>query len=196
MDFGDITDDSSADLCSLHPETILRRSLVAHLGGDASLLCNLLHLARFPNRTDKRLLAVDVLAKRHRDGAGWIVMVVRRRHGNRIDLISHLGEHLAVVTVDLGIWECTLCTRHLDIIRITERNDVAILCGVHDFAPALATNADTRKADLVVGTDRLLYSWLVIPRRTGWSAIRKYKSQARKRCASDKFLTIRTPGAA
>jgi len=87
VDIGDISDDSSADLCSLHPETILRRSLVTHLGGDASLLCNLLHLARFPNRTDKRLLAVDVLAKGHRDGAGWIVMVVRRRHGNRIDLI-------------------------------------------------------------------------------------------------------------
>ena len=89
--------------------------LVAHLRGDAGLLCYLGNVSGFPQVMCKRLLAVDVLARPHRHCRDVGVQMVRRGAQHSIDalfLLQHdaevfvsgaaaVGRLLAIVLFDL-----------------------------------------------------------------------------------------------
>jgi hypothetical protein len=78
------------------PRAVVGMTLVAHLRHHLRLLRHLAHQARFPDRMRQRLLTINVLAQSHRHHRGVGVMMIRRAHGDRLDLL-HLLEHLSVV---------------------------------------------------------------------------------------------------
>ena len=127
-----------------------RRTLIAHLRGDAHFGRGLAHEASFVDRVRQRLLRVDVLLHLHRGDAGDGVRMIGSAHGDRIDLFAHLVEHFSPIEVFLGIRELLGLGSEMLFIDIAERDYRAELAALRDVAGAFAADADAREADRVV----------------------------------------------
>jgi hypothetical protein len=75
-------------------------ALVAHLRGEAGVLCFARQLPCFGDGPCQRFLNIDMFSKIHRSESNWRMHVVRSRNYNRIDVFLTI-EHLAVILVTL-----------------------------------------------------------------------------------------------
>src|SRR5215813_15239374 len=75
-------------------------ALVAHLRGEARVLCFASELSRFGNGPCQRFLNIDMFSELHRSERNWRMHVIRRRNHNRIDVFLTI-QHLAVILVPL-----------------------------------------------------------------------------------------------
>src|SRR5262245_8709407 len=108
----------------------------------------------------KRLLAIHVFLEPHGGDAGDGVAVIRGRHGDRVDLLADLVEHLAEVRVNLrlGVGEGRLRVLGLlvavveraiqfPVVDIAQCDDLADPGRVKDVALSLPADADAGEAD-------------------------------------------------
>ena len=86
MQLADVADDAGAQRLDRPARALVRVPLRAHLRDDSGLARDARHLARFEDAVGQRLLAIDVLAPPHgRDGDNRVV-VIGRRHEDRVEV--------------------------------------------------------------------------------------------------------------
>ena len=121
-----LPDESVLDGLDRAAQAICGAALVAHLRDELSIFGHLTQIARLINRLRQRFLAIHGLVPLHRRRRHNRVHVIRRRNRHRINLTSHLVEHLAEIFVNLrariffGLCRVSLCTG----IHIAQRDNV------------------------------------------------------------------------
>ena len=107
----------------------------------------------------ERFLAEAVFAHPHGHHGGDGVIVIGSTHGHRVDLVPHLGQHVAEVKVLLGVGEAGSRFVQGAVVDIADRDDFALPPGVGGIAGAFPSHANAGELDLLIQrTARLLRS--------------------------------------
>jgi hypothetical protein len=101
-----------------------------------------------------------------RTNAWYTLHVVRRRHGDRVDLVAELFEHLAVVAETRDVGRCLVGLRGAIVVDVTKRHEVLFFQS-SDRGPALAADTAQRDVQLVVWRPALLAAHHVRKRERG-----------------------------
>ncbi len=128
-------------------------ALIAHLGRDTVLAGFLHHPHRFIHRVGQRFLAINMFLAADSGNAGRSVRVVRGSDHDRVDLIFHFIQHLAVVFVTLGLRELIKGPCRFVPIYVAESHDIHIRNRrqTADVMSALAADTDAGDPDTFAG---------------------------------------------
>ncbi len=142
MDFFDGADDAILHQFDRASESVLGRTLVAHLGAD-TVLAGLFHQhARFEDGLRQRLLTVDVLAHPDRHDRRQGVSVVGRADEDGVDLFLHRLKQLAEVVKDLCRGPLLDLRSQVPFVDVAKCDDLTELAGLVDVAAALPADAN------------------------------------------------------
>jgi hypothetical protein len=92
-----------------------------------------------------------VFAQSHRPNTCGGVCVVGGADGDRVNLVSHYAQQLAVVVKRLRVWVLPGLLLQSLVVDVTERDDIAIAGCAVGVAGALAANSDASNVHLVIG---------------------------------------------
>jgi hypothetical protein len=148
VDFADVTEHASLHQFHDASRAVVGMTLVAHLGDDLGLGRDLPHQARFPDRVRERLLAIDVFTQLHRHHGREGVMMVRRAHGHRVDLL-HFLQHFAVISEELRLGKLRPAFFQSLLVHVAQGHDILRRTTV-DVRGGLASGANRRDVQLFV----------------------------------------------
>lgn len=129
-----------------HPILDCGVALIAHLRNNALRLRPKSHLTTFPNGVRKRLLAINMLPALHGENCRERVHMIRGRHGDGVDRVPQLLEHLTEVLEVLYPGRDRVGPFERTRIDIAERHMLCLRMGrdVMHVVVAHAVEADRR----------------------------------------------------
>ena len=125
-------------------QSVLRRTLVAHLSDNTHLLRRLTHNASFPNRVRQRFLAIHMFFHSHRVDGGNGMGVVGRTDRDDVDLVTQFIQHFAIILELFGLWKLAAFLCQPLPVHVTQAYDLdSHLRDVARIAVTFTANADT-----------------------------------------------------
>ena len=150
VDFRHVAQHAAVDVFINLSVAVVRVTLVAHLRGHLELVDPGQQLPGLPYRMNKRLLRVTMLARFHGQRSGQIVMMVGRRHHDRVDVLHFLLQQDAVILIKTRLRPMLRHAALAILVDIAMRHhDIAGLLHHVDMRSALACGGDQSDAQFV-----------------------------------------------